>query len=171
MTLKWKGVFMKSIQVKEIVITSLGIALVFLATLLMKIPNGIQGYVHLGDGFILLFATLVNPFFAFFIGGVGSALADIAGGYAIYFFPTLLIKGLEAILVSYMIHKFGVKSRYISYIIGCFIMVGGYIIADALINQSWQVSLTGVPANILQALAGYGIALFCLPILIKYKKQ
>ena len=46
-------------------------------------------------GFILLFASIVDPLGGFLIGGLGSALADVAGGYAYYFFPTLIIKGLE----------------------------------------------------------------------------
>lgn len=161
---------MKNLSVKEIVISALGIALVFLATYLIKVPNGIQGYFNMGDGFILLFASILNPFLAFLVGGLGSALADVAGGYAIYFIPTLLIKGLEAILVSVILMKFGKKSRFIAYLIGCIIMVSGYFIVDAFINESWQLSLTGVPANLVQAAAGYVIALVCLPIIMKNAK-
>ena len=40
-----------------------------LATFLLKIPNGIQGYVHMGDGFIM--PVFQRPI-------AGSALADIA---------------------------------------------------------------------------------------------
>ncbi len=54
-------------KVKELVLAALGIALVFLATYLIKVPNGIQGYFNLGDGFILLFSSLLNPFYAFLI--------------------------------------------------------------------------------------------------------
>lgn len=161
---------MKNLSVKEIVISALGIALVFLATYLIKVPNGIQGYFNMGDGFILLFASILNPFLAFLVGGLGSALADVAGGYAIYFIPTLLIKGLEAILVSVILMKFGKKSRFIAYLIGCIIMVSGYFIVDAFINESWQLSLTGVPANLVQAAAGYVIVLVCLPIIMKSAK-
>lgn len=158
---------MKNLSVKEIVTGALGIALVFLATYLIKVPNGIQGYFNLGDGFILLFASILNPFLAFLVGGVGSALADAAGGYAIYFIPTLFIKGIEAIVVSYLISKLGQKSRYIIYLIGGAIMVCGYFVADAFINESWALSATGIPSNVIQALAGYVIALVCLPIISK----
>lgn len=158
---------MKNLSVKEIVTGALGIALVFLATYLIKVPNGIQGYFNMGDGFILLFASILNPFLAFLVGGVGSALADVAGGYAIYFIPTLLIKGAEAIIVSYLIHKLGQKSRYVVYLLGGIIMVSGYFVADAFINESWALSATGIPSNIIQALAGYVVALACLPIISK----
>ena len=75
---------MKTMKVNDIVTAALGIALVFLATWLLKVPNGIQGYFNLGDGFILLFASVLNPFLAFMVGGVGSALADLSGGYGMY---------------------------------------------------------------------------------------
>ncbi|MCB6567203.1 ECF transporter S component, partial [Desulfovibrio desulfuricans] len=60
---------MKAMDVKDIVTAALGIALVFLATWLFKVPNGIQGYFNLGDGFLLLFASVLNPFLAFMVGG------------------------------------------------------------------------------------------------------
>ena len=94
---------MKTMKVNDIVTAALGIALVFLATWLLKVPNGIQGYFNLGDGFILLFASVLNPFLAFMVGGVGSALADITGGYGMYALFTLLIKGMEAVLVSWLV--------------------------------------------------------------------
>ena len=91
---------MKKIQVKELCISALGICLVFCATFLIKIPNGFQGYFNCGDGMILAFAPFVNPLFAFLIGGVGSAIADIVSGYASYALFTLVIKGIEGLLIS-----------------------------------------------------------------------
>lgn len=158
---------MKTFDVKQIVFGALGIALVFLATWLIKIPNSIQGYLNLGDGFILLFASVMHPCLAWLVGGVGSALADIVGGYGIYAIPTLLIKGTEAVLVSYMVYKGRTSLRYIAYALGGLLMCGGYFIADAIINQSWQLSLTGVPGNLLQAAFGYVIALIAFPLIQK----
>ena len=91
---------MKNKQTYEIVLTGLGMALVFVATMFIKIPNTLDGYFNLGDGFILLFASFLNPFERFLIGGLGSALADVAGGYGHYSFFTIIIKGLEGIVVS-----------------------------------------------------------------------
>ena len=158
---------MKTMKVNDIVTSALGIALVFLATWLLKVPNGIQGYFNLGDGFILLFASVLNPFLAFMVGGVGSALADITGGYGMYALFTLLIKGMEAVLVSWLVCRGRSSFRYVAYILGGLLMVGGYFLADAYINQSWQLSLTGIPGNLVQAAAGYVIALAAYPLLQK----
>ena len=157
---------MKNKKIKEIVLSALGIACVFLATYLIKVPNGIQGYFNLGDGFILLFGSLVNPLYAFIIGGVGSGLADVVGGYGIYFIPTLLIKGTEAILVSLLVNsRTSDVKRYAVYVICGFIMIAGYFVTDAYVNQSWQLSLTGIPSNIIQAAAGIVIAGLIYPMI------
>ncbi|MGX8834274.1 ECF transporter S component [Amedibacillus sp. YH-ame6] len=156
---------MKNNNIKSIVISALGMALVFLATYLIKIPNGIQGYFNLGDGFIMLFASIINPWMAFLIGGIGSALADIAGGYAIYFIPTLFIKGLEGFLIAFIFQRIKTNLKYISYAIGALIMVSGYFVCDSFINDSWALGLSGIPANLLQGGVGIVIALLALPIL------
>lgn len=156
----------QKIQVREVVMGALGITLVFLATYVLKIPNAMQGYVNLGDGFILLFATLLHPFFAFVVGGVGSALADAAGGYGMYVVFTLLIKGMEGLIVCLLLKQSVSRAkRLIVYSIASLFMVGGYFIADAFVNNSWQLSLTGVPGNLVQALAGIIIAYLAFPLI------
>lgn len=156
-----------NITTKQMILSALGMALVFLATYIIKIPNGIQGYFNLGDGFIMLFASIVNPFLAFMIGGVGSALADVVGGYGIYFIPTLLIKGLEGVLIAYIFNRVKGHLKYVSYVLGGLIMVLGYFFCDSVINNSWTLGLSGIPANILQASVGIVIAFITLPILHK----
>lgn len=156
---------MKQQSVKMIVISAMGLALVFLATYLLKIPNGIQGYFNLGDGFIMLFASIVNPFMAFLIGGIGSALADIAGGYGVYAIWTFAIKGLEGIIVALAFQHMKSNMKYLSYGIGALLMVSGYLVTDSVINQSWALGISGIPANLLQGGAGIIIALIALPLI------
>ena len=155
-------------NLKQIIFASLGIAIVFVATIFIRIPNTIHGYLNLGDGFILLFASILNPVFAFLVGGLGSGLADISGGYGFYFFFTLIIKGLEGLIVSYLIkNNQSSKIRILAYLLGSFIMVAGYLVADSIVNQSFWLGLVGVAGNVIQAAAGFLIALFGFPILKK----
>jgi uncharacterized membrane protein len=161
----------KDLKTKDIVLTGLGIALVFVTTLFIKIPNAIDGYFNLGDGFILLFASILDPFLAFLVGGLGSAFADVAGGYAYYFIPTLIIKGTEAIVVAYLMSKFGKKIQKFAYILGAIIMVTGYFIAKWYLKGSIAIALTGIPENIFQSGVGVVIAYVCYPLVNKcYKK-
>lgn len=161
----------KKLTTKDIVLTGLGIAVVFVATMFIKIPNALDGYFNLGDGFILIFASILNPFLAFLVGGLGSALADVAGGYAYYFIPTLLIKGLEAIVVSALMTKYGKKAQLPAYLLGATIMVVGYFLTKWYLKQSMAIALTGIPENIFQSGVGVVIAFIVYPIVSRiYKK-
>jgi len=161
----------KQLSTREIVLTGLGIAIVFIATLYIKIPNALDGYFNLGDGFILIFASVLDPFLAFLVGGLGSALADVAGGYAYYFIPTLIIKGLEGIVVSYLIQKFGKKAQIPAYLLGAVIMVVGYFFAKWYLKGSAAIALTGIPENIFQSGVGIVIALICYPLVNQYNEK
>lgn len=162
---------MKKLTTQEIVLTGLGIAIVFIATLYIKIPNALDGYFNLGDGFILIFSSILSPFLAFLVGGLGSALADVAGGYAYYFIPTLMIKGLEAIVVAFLFQKFSKKVQIPAYLLGAVIMVVGYFFAKWYLKGSAAIALTGVPENIFQSAVGIVIACVCYPIIEKYQHK
>lgn len=151
----------------EIVLTALDMALVFVATMFIKIPNPLDGYFNLGDGFLMLFAGMLNPFCAFLVGGLGSALADVAGGYAYYFIWTLLIKGVEAFLISELFHQFGPKYKLGYYGLGAIVMVVGYFFAKWFLKGSALIALSGVPENILQSVVGIVIAWAAYPIIQK----
>lgn len=163
-----KKIIMKTkITTNEIVLTALGMALVFVSTLLIKIPNPIEGYFNLGDGFLLLFSSFLPPFLAFLTGGLGSALADIAGGYSYYFLWTLLIKGSEAFLVSSLLKRWGIKYKIGYYMLGSCVMVIGYFLAKWFLKGNPFIALAGIPENIVQAILGMAVALVAYPILQK----
>lgn len=149
-------------QIKEFTLTGLATALVFVATMYMKVPNNIGGYFNLGESMIMVFCSILNPFHAFVVGGVGSALADVAGGYAQYALPTLLIKGFEGIVISILFKRYGVKIKWVAYASAIIIMVSGYFLVEWVMYDSALVSLSAVPANLLQGLVGATIALVLL---------
>lgn len=154
----------QNMEIKEMVLTALGIALVFVATMYIKVPNALDGYFNLGDGFILLFASFLSPALSFFAGGLGSALADVAGGYAYYFLPTLVIKGTEAVVVSWLIRKYGPKVRYWAYGLGAVIMVTGYFFTKWYLKGSVVMALAGIPENVVQSVVGIVIAVAAYPL-------
>ena len=144
---------MKNYGTREMVLAALGIALVYITTMFIKLPNSIGGYLNLGDGFILLFAGFLHPFTAFLVGGLGSALADLTGGYGTYAIATLIIKGIEGGLIALLVRR-NARLRFPAYIIGALIMIGGYYVTDSL-----------------QAAAGILIAAAATPLLRKLLKQ
>ena len=161
-----------NLKIKEITLGGIGVAIVFCGTFFIKIPNQIDGYMNLGDGFILLFATILNPFLAFIVGGLGSALADLAGGYGHYFFFTLIIKGLEAVIVSYWCSKFpSYNTRIIGYVSGLVVMVVGYFLAKWYLKSSIIIAISGIPGNIMQATLGIIIVLLLAPLATKQAQK
>lgn len=160
---------MKQDYTRELVFGALGIALVFISTTFLKLPNSIGGYINLGDGFILLFSGILGPFAAFMVGGVGSAFADIAGGYGSYAIATILIKGLEGLLISMLIHK-NQQLRLPAYFLGSLLMISGYYVVDSFLNVSWTVGVIGIPGNLIQAIVGILIALAAAPLIKRLKE-
>lgn len=156
---------------KEMTVAALGIAVVYVATLYIKIPNALDGYFNLGDGFVMLFATVLSPWTAFLAGGLGSALADLSGGYAYYFLPTLCIKGLESVMISNLIHRYGNKVQKIAYLLAAGIMVSGYFFTKAYLKQSFAIAMLGVPENIVQSIIGMIIASLCFPTIQRICKE
>ena len=78
---------------KRLCFSALLAAMVCIATLFFKVPIPL-GYAHLGNGFILLGCSMMGGYYGIFIGGFGSALADLLGGFGQWILPTLVIKGL-----------------------------------------------------------------------------
>lgn len=158
-------------QTLNITISAIALALVFVATFIIKIPNGMQGYFNLGDAIILIFATVLSPFSAFVFAGFGSGLADLVGGYGIYFFFTLIIKGLEGAFIAYCFKKSQTKSKHqIIFMFALLIMLFGYFIADTIINQSMYLAFIALGINLIQAILCWLIASLLLPWINKYKQ-
>ena len=86
---------------KDLVLTALMTAIVFLATFVPHIPIPL-GYAHLGDAAIFLLAILAPRRSALLAACFGSALADFMSGFALWIVPTLVIKFVMAEIVCRM---------------------------------------------------------------------
>lgn len=76
-------------------------ALVIVATAVMRFPvPTFNLYFNLGEAVIYLTALLFGGPSGAIVGGVGSALADVLGGYPVWAPITLVIKGLEGYIVG-----------------------------------------------------------------------
>ena len=95
---------------QKIVISSMFAALVCVATMLIKIPSPLKGYINLGDGIVLLAAWVLPLPYGIVAAGLGSALADLFSGYVVYAPATFVIKALMAV-VAYSIYKLLARKR------------------------------------------------------------
>ena len=155
--------------VKKIVLTSLFAVLTCIATMIIQIPTPTNGYLNLGDVFVLTSALLLGSFYGPLAAGIGACMADVFAGYLIYAPGTLVIKALTAFVASVAHRLFtGKKEKYrliplvSSCALGELVMVLGYLLYEtALPGINFFSALLSVPANLMQAFAGVVI---CVPL-------
>ena len=146
------------ITTKRIVTASLLAALVCVATMIIKIPSPLKGYLNLGDCIVLLAGWSLSPFYGFLAAGIGSALADVFSGYIAYAPATFVIKGLMAIIAYFGFHLLHKRlgnflSRILSGTLSEIIMILGYFIFEGFL-YGFVPSLVNIPANAVQGVAG-----------------
>ncbi len=82
-------------------------ALVFAATSVIVVETpATKGFFNLGETMVYTAALLGGTLVGCFAGGVGSALADLYLGYPHYAPGTLVIKGIEGLIVAYLSLRF-----------------------------------------------------------------
>ena len=130
-------------------------ALVAVATTIIRVPTpATGGYLNLGDTMVMFSAMVFGPVVGVFAGGVGSALGDIMGGYPGWAPITLVVKGIEGLLVGYIAMKSDSTGNLIvAGVIGGTAMVLGYFTFEAYMFGV-PAALTEVPGNTLQAVTG-----------------
>lgn len=146
-------------------------ALIFVATYFFQIPVSLtQGYIHLGDGFILLGAALLGSA-AIPAAALGSMLSDLLGGYTLYILPTFLIKGaVAAVTVRCYAKQRPLPQRALLLTLAELVMVGGYFVMEWLVlGYGWAAALGAVIPNLVQGLSGVVIALILTPLVGRVK--
>ena len=146
----------------KLVTAAMFAAMICVMTMLVEIPVGVDGYIHLGDCFILIAAWVLGPVYGFAAAGIGSAFADLFSGYSHYVPGTFFIKGLMALAAALIVHAFIKKSdklRIPGYIVSGIvaedIMVCGYYLYYALLlGRGWGAALLKVPGNVVQGASG-----------------
>lgn len=156
---------------KKIVLTALMAALICVATMIIKIPSPLGGYINLGDCLVLISGWVLSPVYGFLAAGIGSALADLLSGYALYAPATFIIKGCMA-LIAFGIFKLmknktrKLPARLIGGILAEIVMVGGYFIFEGFL-YGFGASLVNIPPNCIQGVAGIVIGLLLVKVFEK----
>lgn len=151
---------MKNLSVKKLTMAGVMAALVFVMTYLPKVPVPVTGgYVHLGDGAIFLATLLLGPL-GIPAAAIGSGLSDVLGGYMVYVLPTVMIKGLVA-LIAWKIWKEGSWLRaVIAFVLAEAVMVLGYFAFEAVMYGT-AAAWAAVGPNCIQGIAGVVLGLVC----------
>lgn len=176
------------VKTKEIVITALMIALVFIAGSVIRIPT-IGGFIHLGDCMVFLSAIVLGKRRGTIASAVGMALVDIISGYFMWAPFTFLIKGGMAYIAGAILEKIGgsekrallKKEDLIAFVASGIFMVVGYFIAGVILAGfltddlgligGLAIAVKDIFTNVIQVVAGIVIAIPLSTILITAKNR
>ena len=141
-------------NLRLLTLSALMTAVIALTTaFLFHIPIGTNGgYLHFGDAFIYLTASLLPTPYALATASIGGGLADLMSGVPIWILPTMIIKPLCAAC-------FTAKSDHLLCRRNLFALVGAgvitnllYYLAEVILTGSYLAPLAIQWGNVIQAL-------------------
>jgi uncharacterized membrane protein len=178
----------KILSTKELVLTALMIALVYLAGSIIKVPT-VGGFVHIGDCMVFLSVVVLGKKKGAVASAFGMLLVDVLGGYYMWAPFTFVIKGIMAYIAGAIIEKIGGKDAFgsfkkeyiIGFIAGGIFMVIGYFIAGTILAglltekiglaQGLVLAAKDIVGNIIQVVTGIVIAVPLSAIVLSAKKK
>ena len=106
-------------------------AVTIVFTLAVRIPFApTRGYFTLADVGVYFAAFAFGPLIGFIVGGLGTGLADIMGGYAHFAIWSFLIHGFQGLVAGLLGYRKGLAGMVAGWIVGGVVMVGGYFIVE-----------------------------------------
>ena len=152
----------QSVNTKTLTVTAFFMAMnILMSTSVMSVPVP-GGHMYLNDLVIVSAAILLEPFYAFVVGGIGAFLGDLLF-YPAPMFVSLVTHGLQAVVISLFVHRFlkekPVAASIIGAVIGWVIAVVGYSLGRAYVYSTPEYALLKLPFQILQDGVGSALAL------------
>ncbi|TET07400.1 MAG: ECF transporter S component [Candidatus Thorarchaeota archaeon] len=150
-------------------------ALATIMTFVIRIPYpGTGGYFNFGDIIVMLGGLLLGPVGGFFVGGVGSAIADIIG-FPLFAPITLIVKGFEGMAVGYLGSRAREHVRLnvrdaIAVLVGAIIMLIGYFLGEVFfLGIPVEMAIVElVTINLVQVAIGGSVTLLIGPNIRSY---
>lgn len=145
------------------------------ATMVVQIPIPL-GYAHLGDSVILISAYFFGPVVGALAGGIGSAMADILTGYAIWALPTLLIKTIMPVIACTFFKNNVQRCKVFSIrgiagaVVTLLFMTAGYVFFGGILYGSAAAGIASAPGLLLKSVVNLAVYLFVAFGISKVKK-
>lgn len=148
-------------KLNRLVYAALFASLVCVGTMIIHIPTPTNGYVHLGDGLVLLAGFMLDPLFGAMAAGIGSMLADIFSGYTSYALATFIIKAAVALVAHFLfkvISRKNPKLRMLGVTVGGIaaeiLMIAGYFIFESTVLGYGLGAVASIAGNAVQGFSG-----------------
>jgi energy-coupling factor transport system substrate-specific component len=159
----FKGLVWRRLGAKDIALMAVMIAVTTVFTLAIRVPIMAQEYLNFSDVAIVFASLAFGPWVGLVAGGVGTALADLVGGYAQWAPLSFLAHGVEGLAIGWLVRRRTLPHMLFGWAVGSLVMVAVYYIGNALfISNDWRLPLPAVLLNLGQAVAGalVGIPLY-----------
>jgi uncharacterized membrane protein len=151
-------------NVRRLSYAAIAAAIVFVVTWVLKVPiPGTSGYINLGDSMIYFSAYMLGGPLGAAAASIGSALADLASGYAVYIPATFILKGLMGLSFGMMAFRKKLGLYTAAAFIGGAIMTVGYAIFETIVF-GFAYAVTSIPWNLVQWAGGVIVALVLYPV-------
>ena len=159
-------------RTKEMIMTAMFIAIVFIATYIrIYIPIGLGtgGLMHIGTFAMFAIALKYGKRYGALSGGIGMALFDIASEWAIWAPGTLIVR----LLAGYVVGRFSeskagqgqvMAKNIVAIALGGIVIITGYFLYEAFALGIGLVAISSAVGNLVQIIIG-AFALFILPSL------
>ena len=105
-------------------------ALVAVFTIAIRIPTPLGGYVSLCDVAVTFVSYTFGPITGLIAGGLGTAIADLVGGFGQWAPVSFVVHGLEALIIALIvrINPDSLFYRIVSALVAVVIVAGGYFL-------------------------------------------
>ena len=107
-------------------------------------------YLHFGDVFIFLAASMLPTPYAIAAAGIGGGLGDLFCGGAEWIPFTVIIKILVALAFTSKTPKMLCKRNIFALFTALLVTVGGYYLAEALLFGNWVSPVLSIWGNVVQ---------------------
>jgi len=158
--------------------TALMAAVIFVLTFVIRVPvGGGGGYINIGDAGVYVAAALLGGPAGMIAAAIGSALADLSAGAALYILPTAIVKGLMGLVCGMLMKRDGFGRFLAASAVGGAIMVSGYFASDIVIASlnmaavNTTLAIASLPPNIVQLVCGVAVAAAFYPAVVRIKKN
>jgi uncharacterized membrane protein len=140
-------------------------------TIVVRIPiPGTGGYLNFGDVAVIFCGLFLGKKYGAIAGGVGSALADVIGGFFIFAPITLVAKGLEAFLAGLISERKTYLFQWQKialYVISLFTILGISLRGRYIVNAIPTIEIHHIFGLLVDVALGIAIHLFIAMLLFK----
>ena len=163
-------------KTNELVLTAMFMCMIILAQIVIRIPiPGTGGYVHLADAVVYLSVIYLGHKNGALAAGLGSAMGDVIGGFAVWAPWTFAIKGGMALIFGLLAErtaarasvtdgensshrKMSAYAKLPAMVVAGLFMVVAYFGAETVMYGNPGAAVLGVPWNVAQFVVGIIVA-------------